>query len=273
LFKAPFPRHKVFQCDLSGADGWTVAAQLAALGDRTMLDDYLAGLKPAKVIVVMYQEGSHAAKWTIESLREACKAIDKDSWEYFAMKCVQHGTNYGMSPETVQDTILKQSYKKGGTPIYVPLAKCAQFQGLYLTRYGAIRRWHARCSSILKQYGQLRSAGGHLRTFFGRRDDHATLKEFFADEPQENTTYATSLAMDALWSDPGNRDERNALIIKPLHQMHDAVIGCFPEVLAPWACERIRSYFNNELVIAGTRITIPFEGGYGDSWGELTEVI
>src|SRR5205814_4589608 len=33
--------HWMFQCDLSGADGWSVAAYCAMLSDRSMLDDYL----------------------------------------------------------------------------------------------------------------------------------------------------------------------------------------------------------------------------------------
>ena len=38
----PDPGYYFFQCDLSGADGWTVAARASQLGDPTMLDDYRA---------------------------------------------------------------------------------------------------------------------------------------------------------------------------------------------------------------------------------------
>ncbi len=38
------PGYHFFQCDLAGADGWTVAAECASLGDPTMLNDYLAGI-------------------------------------------------------------------------------------------------------------------------------------------------------------------------------------------------------------------------------------
>jgi DNA polymerase I-like protein with 3'-5' exonuclease and polymerase domains len=34
------PGYDFFQCDLAGADGWTVAAHCARLGDPTMLEDY-----------------------------------------------------------------------------------------------------------------------------------------------------------------------------------------------------------------------------------------
>jgi hypothetical protein len=32
---------------------------------------------------------------------------------------------------------------------------------------------------------------------------------------------------------------------------------------------KIREYFSNEIEVAGEKITIPFEGAYGPSWGEL----
>jgi DNA polymerase I-like protein with 3'-5' exonuclease and polymerase domains len=56
-----------------------------------------------------------------------------------------------------------------------------------------------------------------------------------------------------------------------LHQVHDALIGQFKKEDLVWAKSKIREWFANELTIAGTKITIPFEGNYGDSWGNLKE--
>jgi DNA polymerase I-like protein with 3'-5' exonuclease and polymerase domains len=75
-----------------------------------------------------------------------------------------------------------------------------------------------------------------------------------------------------------NRTESHAsqntkLRIEPLHQVHDALVGQFKISETSWAIPKIKSYFNNELNIAGQKIIIPFEGGYGKSWGELKGVI
>ena len=61
---------------------------------------------------------------------------------------------------------------------------------------------------------------------------------------------------------------RGRLLIEPLHQVHDAALGQNAQVLQPWASAKIRSWFNNEIEIANTRLVIPFEGAYGPSWGE-----
>jgi hypothetical protein len=102
---------------------------------------------------------------------------------------------------------------------------------------------------------------------------HDTVKEFLADEPQQNTTYATNVAMLRLWNDPDNRRPDGSLIIEPLHQVHDALLGQWPIGVRDWARAKVKSYFNNWLTIAGRELVIPFEGHYGRSWGQLTETI
>lgn len=281
-----------FQCDLSGADGWTVAAHCYACGDPTMLEDYRFGLKPARIIALLYQFGGSVLRWSRDELKAKGKLVDSDGWLYFASKRVQHGSNYGMGENTMSDQILKDSYKLFGEPIYVAPAVCYQLRLFYFSRYPGIARWHDRCKQKLLKDGCLTSANGHRRVFWGRKKEpsgkinHQTFYSFLSDEPQNNTTYATNLALHKLWTDPENLLNREATEglptaqrfdrlqprrIQPLHQVHDALIGQFPkgEVMASVA--RIKTYFNNTLVIAGVPIVIPFEGAYGRSWGELTE--
>ena len=288
LFRAD-PGMFFFQCDLAGADGWTVAAHCASLGDRTMLDDYLFGLKPARIIALMYN-GVNVAHLDKDELRKKCAAeVNDDGWLYFACKRVQHGTNYGMKEHTMSDQVLKDSYKLTGTPVFVKPDVCAKLAELYLQRYPGVRRWHARSDAQLKATGKLKGASGHTRLFFGRRLDPTTQKEYLADEPQENTTYATNLALWRMWTDRENRRDccqdnamasRDAstnetgglpsLWIEPLHQVHDAICGQFPADRVSWAGEKLKQWFDNPLLIAGYSVTIPYEGRYGPSWGELT---
>ena len=180
-----------------------------------------------------------------------------------------------------------------------------ELQRFYFVRYPGLYQWHNACRNAVFDGKDLTSASGHTRKFFGKRKswnarahaleaDHDTWKEYLADEPQENTTYATNLALSKLWSDPENRisgvrnlpnvlqvglfpyssdriNQNCALRIEPLHQVHDALIGQFKITDTLWACAKLRTYFTNPLTIANTILTIPFEGAYGPSWGELGE--
>lgn len=262
-----------FQIDLSGADGWTVAARCASLGDTTMLDDYLFGLKPAKILAV-YALGFLKSNATPrDEIKQIIKDVEKsgklNEKVYFACKGCQHGTNYGMNELTLMKTIFKQSEGK----VRVSKSEAATYQRLYLSRYVGIPMWHRWVQQQLRDYGYLTSASGHRRIFFGRRDDKNTFKEAYSNEPQENTTYATNLAMHRLWYDRENRTAKGNLRIEPLHQVHDALNGQFRKSDVSWAIPKLREYFNNTIVIAGIPVRIPFEGYYGPSWGNKTNPI
>lgn len=275
--------HWMFQCDLSGADGWTVAAHCLRHGDPTMWDDYLYGLKPARLGALFYTHPEYVGA-PRDELKDLCKThVDDDGWMYFAFKRIQHATNYLVQERTVSKQIMVDSYKITGTPVYVDPPTCAAFQRVYLARYKGLYAYHHWARREVAEGRNLTTSAGHTRTFFGRRKswdakkrcvdaDHDTLKEYLASEPQFNTTYATNLAMHNLWSDPANRirTERGcALRVEPLHQVHDALIGQFRMEDSDWAIQKIRSWFNNKIHIANSEVTIPFEGHYGRSWGEL----
>lgn len=275
----------LFQCDLSGADGWTVAAHCLRHGDATMWDDYTFGLKPAKIVALMYESGIAATQCSPDELKERCRDVDQDGWVYFACKRVQHGSNYGMQGITMSKQIMIDSYKLTGQAVYIEPKVCEALQRLYFQRYPGLYQWHAWAKGEVMNGKNLISASGHERKFFGRRKswdyktrtfsaDHDTWKEFLADEPQENTTYATNLALSQLWNDPENRNPNtphgaSLLRIEPLHQVHDALIGQFAKSDTAWAVNQIKGYFQNPLTIANTQVIIPFEGAYGPSWGQL----
>lgn len=262
-----------FQCDLSGADGWTVAARCAEQGDNTMWDDYVFGLKPARIIAAMQiaqNQNLNIRHLSREELRDYIKKIEIPDWLYEACKAVQHGSNYGMKKNTMSSNLLKQSWKKSGKPLYVSPADCDRLQSLYLNgRYTGIARWHDSVKQNLLTTGRMGCASGHVRTFFGRRTDHMTLQAALSHEPQANTTFATNKALERLWNDPENRREDDSLIIEPLHQVHDALIGQFDDSLVDWAIPKICEWFNNPIVIGQKTFTIPFEGGYGKDWLNL----
>jgi DNA polymerase len=254
---------RMFQCDLSGADGWTIGAHCATLGDRTMLDDLLNGIKPAKVLCLGLRGQTQflSPSTTREAIREACKTVKKEDWDYFACKIGIWGSCYLMGPDTLRNHLFEESDGE----LDWNRNEAVNFQRLIFLRY-QVKRWHDFTSRKLANSPTITAASGHRRVFFGRREE--ILGKALAHEPQANTTYATNLALDRLWKDPENRMDKK-LRIEPLHQVHDAILGQFYKDDTDWAVVKIKSYFNNPLLIAGQKITIPFEGNYGPSWGEL----
>lgn len=298
------PGYHMFQCDLSGADGWTVAAHCASLGDSTMFDDYKAGIKPAKVLCYLLRHGaSSLVGKTRQEIYLLTKVISGKDWDYFACKIGQHGTCYLMGPRLLSNMIFIQSEGK----VSMSQGDCEDLQRLFFIRYN-VKIWHSwmqrnlsQCLSDPKRkHPYVTSASGFRRRFFGRYNE--ILGQALAHEPQANTTYATNLAAWRLWTDNENRisqeindgrtmsntllgTERNdmvrcmsrsirtALRIEPLHQVHDALVGQFKIEDTDWAVGKIKSYFNNEIVIAGIPLVIPFEGNYGSSWGNMKHAI
>lgn len=276
----------LFQCDLSGADGWTVAAHCLFHGDPTMWEDYNSGLKPARIIALMYESGVEATRCSRTELKERCRAVDDDGWLYFACKRIQHASNYGVQWKTGCAQIATDSYKMTGTPVWVDRQTFETLQRLYFVRYSGIFQWHNWCGRQVEDGKDLTSASGHTRRFFGRRKtwnpktrtvsfDHETWKEWLADEPQEVTTYATNMALHKLWHDNDNRitntNNRVQFRAEPLHHMHDALVGQFAKSEVDWARGKITSCFNNKVRVANVEFVIPFEGKFGRSWGELSE--
>lgn len=260
----------IFQCDLSGADGWTVAAYCAMLGDSTMLDDYKAGIKPyARLALLIAGKTNYAEMQDRVELKAFLKTYKLGDIQKLIAKRVQHGGAYLEGGLTISRNVLKDSEGKN----YISPAEGDRLKQWYLGRYWGIPKWHDWTARQLRNKPVLTAASGQVRQFFGRPDD--VLTKAVAFEPQANTTYATNLAAWRLWSDPdnrlaldmGTRREACKLRVEPLHQVHDALVGQFRKEDTDWAISKVKSYFSNSLQIAGQTIIIPYEGTYGSYWG------
>lgn len=263
------PGYTMFQCDFKGADGWTVATHSQVLGDSTMLDDYLADIKPARVIACMYLLGSHVAKLSQPELKALIDKTDIPPWLYFACKRVQHASSYAMKEQRMSDLILADSWSDTGKPIYLAPKDCKALQKLFFLRYWGVEKWQREGKATLERDGKMTCCSGNTRQFFGRKFEPDTHRAWLSHEPQHITTYSTSLAMLRLWLDEENRDPDGAPIIQPLNQVHDALVGQFPTYLSAWAIPKIKTYFQNEVSVAGQKLTIPADAKFGPNWGEL----
>lgn len=264
----------IFECDLEGADSWTVAAYCSLLGDATMLQDLQSGIRPAKRLCLRLR-GVEIDYHNVQAVLEASEKVSKSDWDYFACKRVVHGGSYMEGARTICRNILKDSE---GKLFWEEKDGKQMLDILHVECYPGIKRYHQHIGRLLSQNRMiLTAASGQIRQFFGRPDE--VLTKAVAFEPQANTTYATNMAMFRLWTDHENRKYGDQtfnlrartckLRIEPLHQVHDALVGQFKQEDTTWAISRIKDYFNNPLTIAGQQITIPAEGHYGVSWGNL----
>jgi hypothetical protein len=254
------------KCDLKGADGWTVGANLAALGDTTMLDDLRFGLKPASVLCFGRRHGVNSILGKSRGeLLELCKEVKKSDWDYFAYKQCIWGFCYLMGVRKAAQHVFNVSE---GT-VSVPEKDMQAAKDMLFRRYN-IQLWHKAVERRLSNQPyppRLTSPSGHTRKFFGRRSE--ILGEALANEPQEVTTYATNMAVYRCWTDPENRRSKGEfppLRVEPIHQVHDEFLVQFREEDTEWAKTKIAQWFDNEITIAGVKLKIPYDGAYGTDW-------
>lgn len=282
------------KCDLKGADGWTVGANMAALGEESMLKDLLAGVKPAQVLALALTyllKGDYAmarnvvVEKNLEKLKEMCSVIKKDDWLYFACKQCIWGFCYLMGSQKAASHVFKVSEGQ----VDLSTSQMDGLKQLLFLRYRVKVWWDATQNKLSRQPYPPRftSPSGHTRMFFGRRQE--VLGEALAHEPQSITTYATNKAVYNCWTDKENRivlplpqrvqpnprynpsSSLLAMRVEPLHQVHDEFLTQFKITDTDWAISKLKSWFNNEINIAGIKIVIPFEGVICRDWAANKE--
>ncbi len=263
------PGNDFYSVDLKGADGWTIGAECAALGDPRMLEDLRAGLKPANAVTMLLMHGPVVNEWPMDQALEAQAKLDKKDWRYKACKSAVWGTCYGEGDVKLSESILEGSWKDSGELFYVSAADCKRLQAAVHARYPGIRRRMDRIKMLLERDGALSPCEGlPPRDFFGVKTDHATQKQAFAYAPAFVTAYADHLALRKLWHDP-DRVERG---VKPRLPVHDSICFEAPQAQRAWVAGAIPRWFDNPVRVAGTTLTIPYEAKAGPSWGDLHQL-
>lgn len=255
------------KCDLKGADGWTIGAYMAMLGDRTMLDDLLFGLKPAQIVAYILKHGASSIYGKDRHvLKEMVKEIKKDDWEYFVSKQGIWGTCYTMGPRKLAEQVFIESEGK----VNLSESEAKTFQAAIFVRYNVriLHRWMENHMLTQPYPAKLIAPNGFTRKFFARNfgAKPEVLGEALAHLPQVITTYATNTAAYRLWTDPDNRPTPTTLRCEPMHQVHDELLIQFHIEDTEWAKVKIKEWFNNPMIIAGQKITIPYDGSYGTNW-------
>lgn len=257
------------KCDLEGADAWTVAGQLVKLGDSTMYNDLVNGLKPAQILSLATIVGEHVITWRSEDLKPLLKThkpflkTKEGKRIYDTDKAVSHGTNYMMQAPTMHMTI----FKKSQAELYVPVKECEKKRLLYLKRYPGLSRLYEYIPTIINADGYIDCPSGMRRVFFGRNDNHRT-RVGLSLIPQNNTAYATNRCLHNLYYNTYNRRAgTNILVVQPMNQVHDEADIAFHEN----EIDKVREIFTRatdfDSEVWGLHFRIPFDANYGPNWG------
>jgi hypothetical protein len=213
-------------------------------------------------------------------LKELVSVIKKDDWEYFVSKQGIWGSAYLMGPRLLGECVFLESEGK----INLSLQQARDFQAAIYVRY-RFKTWHDWMKKHLESQpypAKLTAPNGFTRKFYGRKTE--VLGQALAHMPQVVTTYATLKAGHRLWTDLENRTfdasqspvsargdftntrKRIFLRIEPLHQVHDELVVQWRIEYTSWAVGKIRAWFNNQIVVAGIPLVIPYDGAYGTAW-------
>ncbi len=230
----PYPGEYWCSAYLKDAGPWTIAAQLASLGDRRLLDDLGAGVGPGQVLAGVMAEA------------------------------INHCTANMMTPRMMHTTIFKDS----GGELFVGVDDCAKFQDILLERYN-YGLLHSHMAKVMDRDAvpYLDSASGARRYFYGRKDP-STVRGMLAHIPQNNTAYVINRFILELYEDPGNRGSDGGLVLNPMNQVGDGVGFGVPEGGVEMAKEFFYGRSPCPITVDGIEMTIPFEAWYGDNWGE-----
>lgn len=169
----------------------------------------------------------------------------------FMCKKLGHGSNYGGQPPTLA--------RETKTDIEIIKA----FQPKYFTAFPAHHLWHAWVEGQIKTVGELTSLTGRKRQFWGRRNDHKTIREAIAFDPQGSLADIVNRGMLQLW------ERRTADL---LLQNHDAVVVQYPEEQEEEMIPKLRSALSVTIMLEGGReFTIPYGVKTGWNFAECTK--
>lgn len=145
----------------------------------------------------------------------------------------------------------------------LPLEVAEGFQLKYRTSFPGIPAFHRKIAGELSMKGELDTAFGRKRKFFGRLHDEATIREGIAYKPQSGVGDTLNLGLYNLW-----QNER-ALGIQCLMQIHDAVLFQFPEGQDDVILPKAQELMSIPVPIKGRVLRIPVEIKVGYNWANM----
>lgn len=238
----PDPGYVLFDADLSGADAQVVAWEAE---DDDLKSAFRAGLKiHIKNCRDMWPDKVRGFS------DEAIKKLDGPGGLYYDNKRAIHGTNYGLTPRGMAQTL--------GWMV----VDCERFQRNWFGLHPGIRdRFHGGVKSALQSNKTITNVFGFRRVYFDRPD--ACFTEGLAWKPQSTVALNTYLGALKLKKEHPH--------VQFLLQVHDSLVFQFRKDLCP-SYDSIR----NSLTVVTPYpdpLTIPWGLAASEkSWGECEKV-
>ena len=284
------PGHELYQFDLEGADNWTVAAECKARADSTMFDDLSIGLKPAQVLALMIHIGPEINDWDRKDIKAKWKELKSKlpDWLYPAAKAGTHGNFYGLGWKTMIEGVLKNSMKhlptklEDANPLVLTKQQVEAIKDVLFLRYPGVKRWQDSIEQMVRTTGLIEMSTGHRRRLMGRKVEkrgnqtvvnQETWREALASAPQFYTTYATKKALHKVYYSPENQAKDGSLHVEPILCVHDSLLTQGKQANRAFASKLMHTAFDNPVMIADSKVTIPAEGTVDTDWYMKDEVI
>lgn len=249
--------YKLGYFDLEQAESRAVGIIVYLLnGDAS----YLNACESGDLHTYVSQQSRSDIAWP-NSPEEAKKLAENTvGYEHLSVRDVSkrlgHGTNYYGQPRNMS------RHTK------LPVEVVEAFQLRYFGAFPGIPKWHRAQSKKLTTIQEITTILGRTRTFFGRPDDDATLREAIAYEPQSMVGDILNLALWRVWNETKvNPQFRH---VKILAQIHDAILVEYKETDEAFIVPAIRDLMQIPLQVADRQVTIPVDYKIGWNWGKKT---
>jgi len=173
----------------------------------------------------------------------------------FQSKRVQHGTNFGLSPQGIA-MIAK-----------IPFEQAKQAQRRYFTAFPMIQEYQRYIAERVKGAFPLYNALRRQVRLFGRPWDDHTRKQGLAFSPQSGVADVLDTGLWRVWK------ECDPWLIELLAQVHDAILFQYSVSKEQAAVEALRRLMAVDVPITDFQgvervCTIPVEIAIGDNWGK-----
>lgn len=245
-------KRKLGYCDLSGAEARVVAYRAK---DQSYIDANEGDLKVHTYVAQMiwndhtWPNDPEKATEYAENTKFAGNSL------YKASKIGQHLSNYWGAPSVMAKSL----------GISVKQAK--EFQDTYYDRFPGIHEWHKEVAQMLQTEGVITTSLGRRRKFYKRKDDHTTIREAIAYEPQSTIGDLLNYAMLRVW-----------LSYHPVHypvrllsQLHDAILIDYPEDREDELLAKTLEIMTIPFTIGDSTVVIPVDAKSGWNWEEVKE--
>jgi DNA polymerase I-like protein with 3'-5' exonuclease and polymerase domains len=173
----------------------------------------------------------------------------------FQSKRVQHGSNYGLTPYGMARIA------------HIPVAVAVEAQRAYFTAFPNIREWQKSIAALVKGGLPIYNALRRVVWLMGRPWDDHTRKQGLSFPPQGGVGDVLNLGLYRVWRDCDPQ------LIMLLAQVHDAILGQFPDEMQSAALEALRRLMSvphevQDIYGKVRTCTIPVEIAIGKNWGK-----